>query len=877
MTPTAHIATQGIYLYAVSGNAMRVYDARATAEPILQRTYLGLSEIENIAAAGDRLLITSSGPGPDLVVLDIAAPRFPAETGNVGTAGSTAQAIADGDAVWLATGFAGLRRFDLTTTGALIPRGGTMTLADPTVLQLDDDRLVAGGRSGWAIYTPEGNNARSVSETIPDRDVRGIAIDGEQVAVALGNRGIALYNISDPTSPVHIANTETRGPATGVAMSANYVYASDAGGISIFDRRFLHPATRLDTPAPAQAIRIRGIYGYIPLSNGAMAIAELSDPDGGIEQVGNVQTRLPTHLLTAPDGRLYGVADDLVIRLFVQDNGRMGITASDALPEIVQDAFFTPEGLLGTLGADNRLRLYDVNRLRDDGLSSRGTYSLSVDDRPVNAVAVRERNGYIAYADGALGWTNLNAPGIVALFAPDVVTTLRIDQDVMFALGATDVNAYEVAAWDVSGDAAPALLDRLPLLAPGRNIDIQPDGRLLISTERGGTIAHWDGATFAIVGELTSEAANGATLIGNRLYAALDRGGLLIADATDLTRPTPLFTITSDAGRFPVDVMTVAETQVAVSWEGGIDVLNVPEVSTPPRLITATTGGVTSASDVFLAADGTRAVVARGADGVVIVDVSNNAALETIGSINTTGEALAAVLDVEHVYVADGICGLSVYDVSNPGMPREVAKWTDGFIADVVLSKDGLIRAAGENHLYTFQFNASAMPDTPPAPRKPSPETEASAVPLDTILRWEPPADPCDPLDYRVYFGPNDDPPLMGQIMREPLLEVGELAPLRTYHWRVEATNARDGINTGPQWSFRTETAAIEDAVPPAPPVFVENLREYPVVSASLFGLLVLSAGASGAYIWLRRQQPPDTPIPDWYSTTQAEEDDFVW
>jgi hypothetical protein len=122
-------------------------------------------------------------------------------------------------------------------------------------------------------------------------------------------------------------------------------------------------------------------------------------------------------------------------------------------------------------------------------------------------------------------------------------------------------------------------------------------------------------------------------------------------------------------------------------------------------------------------------------------------------------------------------------------------------------------------------------------------------------------------LVYDVYFGAADAPPFAAQINGEPVLEVGELEPLRTYRWRVEVTDRQGDRVVGPLWRFTTGPEEETLSLPPPPPPFMERLRRHPAVP---LGLIALFVGVSVFVyvVWRRRGQaafPPNGP-PEWYS-----------
>ena len=107
-----------------------------------------------------------------------------------------------------------------------------------------------------------------------------------------------------------------------------------------------------------------------------------------------------------------------------------------------------------------------------------------------------------------------------------------------------------------------------------------------------------------------------------------------------------------------------------------------------------------SARDVVLSADGTKAFVADGREGLKIIDISNPSnpillakyyILSTSHNValgDANGITLSA--DGSKVYVADGYDGLKIIDISNPMNPTLLGEYdTSAYAKSVTLSSDG--------------------------------------------------------------------------------------------------------------------------------------------------------------------------------------------
>lgn len=864
--PADYIVSNDIYLYALSGGQIAIYDARATAGPVYQRTYSALSHIGRITVRGDTAFVTSATAGPDVVVLSLLAPDYPYELDSVGQTGSTYSVSATSGNVYLAAGFGGLRAYELSEGGALIPRSRYNTLPETAHLAADRSRLLAGGRMGWTV----------IGGGSGDLPVRDLALDENTVAVAAGAAGVAVYELTNAQEPVLLAHRATPGPALGVALDDRFVYVGGPGGLSIYDRRYLSSVRHVSTPAPATDIALHSGLAYLPLEDGSLAVAEVGDPFGGIQRTSSVEMSYPADLLFAPDGRtVYALAATTLNLLDTDNRGRLYIDQTGALPEVAGQGAFLQDGVLAALMPGEKFRLIDTSRLETQ------TSIYSTLDTTAGDIALNWPVGYAAYGERGLGLIDIRSLAAGPIFYPETVHALYRQGDRLFALGET------LSVWDVSQAAQPALLATLPVVTMGRHIDpacgdagcspAQVD--LLLSLESGFAIVHWDGASLTETASLlTGGAVDRAAWLGERGYLALHDGGLLVVDLSDLSQPLELFTYTSPSGHFVSDLLPLDDTRLLASWESGIDVLEVGAAADAPHFLTVVPSGGSRALGVTLSPDGARAALALGEEGVALFSLVDPRHPQMVVHVDTPGAGLAVVLDASSLYVADGLCGLRVFDASDPASLFETGYWRGGYASDLVMRLDAsgqpILSLAGANQVVSLRYDPSMPPVPPPAPQSPDPANGQSGAPLSLALKWAPPADPCDPLAYDVYFGQDDNPPLLGQVSGTPLLEVPDLSPLRTYSWRVEVTDRQGDRVAGPLWRFTTVATEFANTTPPAPPTFLAWAEEHPLVSIGLSGL-VLAALAFFALRWLRPQKRVIPAIvPEWYSTQEEEEEE---
>ena len=128
-------------------------------------------------------------------------------------------------------------------------------------------------------------------------------------------------------------------------------------------------------------------------------------------------------------------------------------------------------------------------------------------------------------------------------------------------------------------------------------------------------------------------------------------------------------------------------------------------------------GSSGEAIELVLSSDGNTAYVAVGISGLQVIDVSDPANLSLSGLFNTAGNALDVVLSADGslAYVADGSYGLQIIDVSDPSSPSLLSTFdTNGYASGVTLSSDGskAYVANGSSGLHIVSVSDSVNPSS---------------------------------------------------------------------------------------------------------------------------------------------------------------------
>jgi hypothetical protein len=114
--------------------------------------------------------------------------------------------------------------------------------------------------------------------------------------------------------------------------------------------------------------------------------------------------------------------------------------------------------------------------------------------------------------------------------------------------------------------------------------------------------------------------------------------------------------------------------------DSGLQIIDVSDKSNPGAPVNQDTPG--TAYRVFVS--GNTAYVADGDAGLQIVDISSKTAPAIIGSTDTAGTAMGVFVRNGYATVADGTNGLVTVDVSDPSTPSKINAWSTGTTANAL-------------------------------------------------------------------------------------------------------------------------------------------------------------------------------------------------
>ena len=187
-----------------------------------------------VAGAGSRLYYNA---GADLIIADITDPGTPSTLGRWTDSDKAVfyNIYASDSLVYVPHMFAGVDIIDTSNASQPVQVGNI-----PILFIGGSANAVSGiGVSGTRAYITQGKLFRVVDVTVPDSPVNlavitptlgylnSLVISDNYAYIAAGSDGLAIIDISTPTTPTVISTLDTSTNASGIVKQGSYVYISD--------------------------------------------------------------------------------------------------------------------------------------------------------------------------------------------------------------------------------------------------------------------------------------------------------------------------------------------------------------------------------------------------------------------------------------------------------------------------------------------------------------------------------------------------------------------------------------------------------------------------------------------------------------------------
>jgi hypothetical protein len=237
-------------------------------------------------------------------VLEVSDPTMPVAVGVLNAPGDIRHVIISGDYAYLAAGNAGLVIADISNptrpiiVSSIDTPGFAQAIAlvyapDPLTEMLTNDNdlhqrrpthaLLADGNRGLLVFDIRlPISPVLVTRYDPPGDVQDVAVSGQVAVIASGRGGVRLLDITNPVLPAEFVIFETSAEAQSVAIYGSTVIVAEGDqGIRFVD--FVDPSRPTDIASfslPGSALRVTTHNGYLFVSQDVQGvrITDLSQP-----------------------------------------------------------------------------------------------------------------------------------------------------------------------------------------------------------------------------------------------------------------------------------------------------------------------------------------------------------------------------------------------------------------------------------------------------------------------------------------------------------------------------------------------------------------------------------------------------------------------
>jgi hypothetical protein len=475
-----------------------------------------------------------------------------------------------------------------------------------------------------------------------------VALSQDVACVAVGEGGLQLIDISDPTSLVRLGGYNTSGTAQSVAISGSYAYVADGDhGLQIIDisNRFAPQLVGgIITGGRATEVVVQDGHAFVASHNAGLYVIDVSDPTdprvlGNHDMTSNAEKNIYIHGLAVSRGlALLAQGADGLLLVDVSDPanpmpvGRydtnpaaepgMHVPHADAWDVAVSGnlAYLaTSFGLLETPRNPMGLVVLDITEP-----SNPVQVALCTNHYELTSVAISGTHAYVTDYREGLQIIDIGDPSM-----PRHVSGLHTSAD--------------VAAWaiDMSTDYAyVAQGTRIQVVDIGNPVDPQEVSGL--ETGRGATTLAVSG-NYSFVAETYPrrlQVIDVADPVSPVWHASLDTGGDVAGLDLDGSHA----------------FVAVHEVPTAAGPGGTVLlVIDINDARNPLEI------GRYEMPDRFarhVKVSGPVAVLALGYSGVQTVDISNPATPRLIDSLSTSGSANYVAISGLNAYVAEGDAGV---------------------------------------------------------------------------------------------------------------------------------------------------------------------------------------------------------------------------
>jgi hypothetical protein len=733
---TRGVYVSGKYVYLADGTSgFQIIDISNPVSPTIIGTYNTSGTAYGVYVSGKYAYVADSDSG--LQIIDILNPSSPTITGTYNTSGTAYNVYVSGKYAYVADDVSGLQIIDISN-----PASPTLTSTYDTsgtaygVYVSGKYAYVADDASGLQIIDISNPaNPTLIGTYDTTGSAKGVYISGKYAYIADGSSGLQIINISNPSSLTLTGTYDTSGSALGVYISNNYAYvADDTSGFQIID--ISNPVSPIltgtfDTSGRADEVYVSGKYAYVADGLSGLRIFDIN----GIETPSLYAGNMATNALTVTEN--VDIGNSLYVRNSL-NVGMGGIFTDGVLSAIGTSSSYIAGNLgLGTTSPNWKLSVAGIGSFDD---YVRASYFIATSTTATSTFAgglsVAGSTGLNVLQNGNVGIggvssSTLYIAGSAGSGNGDAETSLYVNG----GQGGTDgmVGGRGSDIFLVAGNGG----DGAMFPGGGGNIYLSPGIGGLGSGggDRGSVIVNGNlhstySNGYAIHGSLSDDSSYGAGVYGESSinggsgvygqsnnaggyavyanqsnssgYAIYSAGGKnYFENNLGLGTTSPNWKLSvAGIGSFDdyvrASYFTATSTTATSTFAGGLSVAGVTGLnilqngnigigtSSPSSKLTLAGGNFThtasgnptlagtydtggGVNNIYVS--GKYAYLANGVAGLKIINISNQADPTLMGTYDTSINANNVYVSGKYAFVADDNSSLKIIDISNPASP----------------------------------------------------------------------------------------------------------------------------------------------------------------------------------------------------------------
>jgi|GEM_PF-2888022 len=681
--------------------------------------------------------------------------------------------VTDGSYAYVATIHTGLRIMDISTPTAPVEVGYYLTGGFAYGVDVVFGyAYVAVGFDGMKIIdVSDPENPVEVGHYETDENVKSVSVSGSNAYLADHFNGMTVVDISDPTDPTFVTSyyPGSYGYASDIVVVGSYAYlANTSDGLRIIDitnPAFPTSVGHYNNWNDAYRLNIDGDYAYIAYGDGGMYIVDISDPENPTVEDSWDTYVFVTHVTPYGDYAYVAGNEDGLWILDISDPSNVSVEGSTVTGDEAECAMVMG-GTVFLAGGDAGLECY----------SSGASPTLVGQYNPDGAVlGVVSFGNYVYMVDGDAGFK--------------ILYTYENETFV------------ENASCDIDGRAV--------------DVDVNDDGdyAYVADFEFGlRVIGIPSVAAPSVVGNLSTDAALGVAVEGDYVYLADGNSGLRVINIVNPVAPLEVG-VYNTAG-YSRDVVVSGNYAYVADSHNGVVVVDISTPASPIEVGAYNTIGSAFGVDVA----GQYLYVADYNAGLRVFDISDPTEPQYLGyylapdddyHYDSDPVAQRVLVEGDFAYVAYGIAGLRIVDISTPSSPVEAGYYySDGVAYDVCLMGDEIILA--ENYFLTsltytnwpgpYEFNLI------------SPVDGSTLEGIEETFTWEATTDPEPGDEVRYYLEistdetfPDTTTGIHGPI-DDTTYTIDFFVNNTDFWWRVRAQDTNsEGTYSNQSWAFHTQ------------------------------------------------------------------------